>query len=177
MSGAKQNILQYKGLLIFLAKALILYFIWQILWYSYLNNPNNTVNISLNESLKSSTLMALQSLGFDTFNNNAENHLGITDSPGFIIGVPCNGLDLFYLYIAFFIAVPGKWKSKLFFSIIGIFIIYTFNVLRLVLLALISKYHYDWFNFHHSYTFTLLMYAIIFLLWYFYLKKYAFKKT
>jgi exosortase/archaeosortase family protein len=175
MSTISEQVKQYKGLLIFLAKVLILYFIWQILWYSYLSKPN-VVNESLILSLKSSTLFLLQFLGYETFHNVTENHLGIIDSAGFIISAPCNGLDLFYLYLAFFIAVPGKWKLKAIFSVLGLIIIYVFNVFRLGFLAYISKYHYNWFNFHHSYTFTLIMYVVIFLLWYLYMKKYAFKK-
>ena len=164
---------EYKGLLIFLAKALLLYFVWQILWYGYLSKPN-AVNGFLVDSLKTSTIFFLKILGYEVFHNIQDNHLGIVNSPGFIISAPCNGLDLFYLYIAFFIAIPGKLKPKIFFSIAGIFIIYAFNVIRLLFLAFISKFHYNWFSFHHSYTFTLIMYVVIFLLWYWYLKRYAF---
>jgi len=176
MSEILKIIKQHRSLVLFLGKALALYIIWQLLWYRYLSQ-HNAADRFIIQSLKSATLFILNLLGFDTFHEISSNHLGIIDSSGLVIGPPCDGLDLMYLYLAFFIAVPGKPKPKLVFSLLGIIVIYLFNVLRLVFLALIVKYNYNWFNFHHSYTFTLSMYVVIFLLWYMFLKKYAFAKN
>ncbi len=174
MSFFRQYIQPYRELWLFLAKALLLFIAWKIFFYSYLST-SNMLDRSIIDFLIRATLSILNGLGYETFHEPV-NHIGISGTSGVVIGQPCDGLDLMYLYLAFFIAMPGRIKPKLLFSVAGIALIYFFNVLRLVFLALIVKYNYNWFDFHHSYTFTLSMYLIIFALWYGYLKKYAFEK-
>jgi len=47
------------------------------------------------------------------------------------------------------------------------------NVLRIVALAIIETYSYEWTEFNHTYTFTLLMYVFIFGLWLFWINKFS----
>ncbi len=164
---------KHSKLFSFIAKAVGLYILWQIFYYFYLSTPNFLDEVVIG-ILMDLTKLFLDILGFDVFIGN--NLVGIIGTSGIIIGPPCNGIDLIYLFVAFFIALEGKLKTKIIFILLGSIVIFIFNVIRLVLLAIILKYNFISFDFHHSYTFTLIMYVIIFAIWYFYLKKYAFAK-
>ncbi len=103
------------------------------------------------------TFMVLQDRDFQV--------VGIDASNGVWIGSECNALKLFALFAVFVIAYPGPVKHKLWFVPAGIIAIHFLNVLRVALLAIISKANAGWLDFNHSYTFTFLVYGFIFGLW------------
>lgn len=92
-------------------------------------------------------------------------HLGIYGTSGVVVGNPCDGLSLFILFASFLIVFKGKWWFKLIYITLGIGLIHLLNVLRVLSLALIVLYSPDSLDFHHSYTFTLFIYLVIFLFW------------
>lgn len=78
----------------------------------------------------------------------------------------CNGLEMQALFLGFILAIPSYWKRKLFFTLIGPFLIFYVNVLRcagLVELRLFYPFHFD---FAHHYLFKIIIYSFVFLLWY-----------
>ena len=82
----------------------------------------------------------------------------------------CDAFQIHLIYSIFILVITGiypKWISLLF----GNMIIYLSNILRLVSLTLIVHYDHDSFQFHHQYTFSLLLYLIVFMMWYFYLNE------
>ena len=99
--------------------------------------------------------------------------MGIVGTPGLFIGDNCNGISLFALFSIFVIAFPGKIFSKFLFISSGIIIIHFLNILRVVALAIIETYSYEWTEFNHTYTFTIIIYACIFLLWIYWIDKYS----
>ncbi|MEX2379242.1 MAG: archaeosortase/exosortase family protein, partial [Vicingaceae bacterium] len=113
-------------------------------------------------------------LGYDLIASNSlyQYHMGIANTSGVIIGNPCDGLSLFILFTAFVAVFKGKWWFKAIFILLGILLIHILNVIRVIGLALVVKYAPDSLDFHHSYTFTLFVYAFIFLLWMFRIKVY-----
>jgi exosortase family protein XrtF len=99
--------------------------------------------------------------------------LGIDGSNGVWIGSNCNAIKLFALFAVFVIAYPGNQKKKLWFIPLGILAIHVLNILRVVALAIIANYDYTWLDFNHTYTFTIIVYAFIFLLWMLWVNRYA----
>lgn len=88
-----------------------------------------------------------------------------------LIGEPCNGFDLFYLCVAFIIAIPNvSWQRKLIFSISGFLILFISNLLRVAALFFVAKNMPDWFDTFHKTIFQLLVYGIMFAIWIIYLK-------
>jgi len=77
----------------------------------------------------------------------------------------CNALVVITLYIGFILAYPGKWQTKIPFIALGTLLVFAANVLRVILLAFNRIYHHQSFDFNHKYTFTFIVYAIVFLLW------------
>ncbi len=94
------------------------------------------------------------------------------DSRGHIlIGDPCNGFELYYVCTAFILAIPGINKNrKIIFTILGILILFSANVIRVSALFYIAKSHPEWFETFHKTIFQLGVYVLMFLIWVFYLK-------
>jgi len=110
----------------------------------------------------------LNTMGYKTFASKDVNDFqvfGIDGSNGVWIGGPCNGITLMFLFAIFVIAYPGNVKNKLWYLPLGIFIVHTINIIRIIALALIAKYDYTYLDFNHTYTFTFLAYAAVFGLW------------
>ncbi len=98
-------------------------------------------------------------------------NVGITGTSGIIIGPPCNGIPLYALFTGLIIAFPAPVRSKWLVLAIGNLGIYILNFVRLLVLALLVKYKPESFEFHHSYTFTLIIYASIFACLIFWIRK------
>lgn len=89
-----------------------------------------------------------------------------------LIGIyqACNGLELLILYAGFILAFSGSWQTKMLFIAGGISILFLINILRLVMLGIISIEYPAHFQFAHKYLFNMIVYAITFLLWMGYVK-------
>jgi len=166
----KEKILSFynanKEAVLFVVKLIGLYLILQGL-YDYILSPYTQVDSWLINSIISASEWGLEALGYELLYSNQlyQYHMGIAGTSGVVIGYPCDGLSLFILYTAFVMVFKGKWWMKLLFIVPGILLIHFLNVGRVMSLALIVKYYPDSLDFHHSYTFTLFVYACIFGLW------------
>ncbi|WP_051568597.1 exosortase X [Crocinitomix catalasitica] len=92
---------------------------------------------------------------------------------GIWVGSECNGFKLFSIFTIFLLAFPGPIRKKLWFIPLGLIIIHLANILRIIALILINNYYPQYLDFNHLYTFTIFVYAIIFLLWFWWAKKYS----
>lgn len=99
--------------------------------------------------------------------------IGIDGSNGVWVGSNCNAITLFSLFAVFIIAYPGNQKNKLWYIPAGIIAIHVLNILRVVGLAMIANSYPEYLNFNHTFTFTFLVYAFIFLLWIIWVNKFA----
>lgn len=118
-------------------------------------------------------------LGYKTFTVLQDRDyqvVGIDGSGGVWVGSNCNAITLFSLFSVFIIAYPGNVKNKLWFIPLGIIFIHFLNILRVTALVLIAYYSPSSLNFNHTYTFTFIVYALIFLLWVIWVNKYSSKK-
>ncbi len=101
-------------------------------------------------------------------NNTSRENITINDTPTIGIVNECNAFKIHLIFSLFIVFISGNYPKWLTLGI-GNLIIYGFNVLRLVSLTLVAHYSREYFDFHHEYTFSLLLYLIVFTLWYFYL--------
>lgn len=77
----------------------------------------------------------------------------------------CNAISIIILFVAFVLAFSGTWKMTLFYCFAGSIIVYTFNLVRIVILS-VGLYHYPWRQeLMHTVIFPMLIYGIVFLLW------------
>jgi len=83
----------------------------------------------------------------------------------------CNGINVMIVFLSFIIAFTGTFKKTLWFVIAGLLSIYVANLFRVSLLFFVAKYYPDNLYFFHKYLFTGLLYILVFVLWYFWVKK------
>lgn len=158
----------------FLVKALIIYIVW-FLTYDYVIEPNGSVDRWLNKVVGVQSSFVLRMIGYDsdTVPGNHQTVLRINKTGMVGVGNPCNGLELFVLFSGFIICFPGSRKFKYWYIPLGIVIIHIANVLRSTSLALIQLHDPASLDFNHHYTFTVIVYAIIFGLWMFWVNRYS----
>lgn len=99
-----------------------------------------------------------------------------SDLNGVWVGDACNGFILFALFAIFVAAYPGPLKRKLWFIPAGILGIHLINAIRVAILTIIAEKSPESLTFNHNYTFTALVYAFVFWLWYVWASKLSVKK-
>lgn len=122
----------------------------------------------------------LKLIGYKTFASKETDDIqvfGIDGSGGVWIGGPCNGMTLMFLFAIFVFVYPGNYKHKIWFIPLGILFVHFINVLRIIALALIANYYPQYLNFNHTYTFTFLVYTIVFGLWMLWVNKFSVKEV
>lgn len=158
----------------FFLVAFFLFISWFLVYELWLH-PLGTVDQWMINLIVANGQLILHGLGFETFDpllyGNEYRTLGIVGSNGVWIGDPCNGLSLFALFSGFVIAYPGTILKKLWFIPLGILSIHILNVLRVAALALVEYKWPETLDFNHTYTFTILVYSWVFLLWYLWASK------
>jgi exosortase family protein XrtF len=161
--------------------AFILYFIGlYIIWY-FINEYKLFGVAILDEAivgnLISSSEYLLDLMGYNLIDfskfRGGHRAFGIDGSNGVYIGNACNGLNLFVLFSLFVLVYPQNIKRKIWFLPLGLIIIHILNILRITALSLISFYKPEYLMFNHTYTFTGIMYLVIFALWYWLTQKNA----
>ncbi len=167
----------------FLKRALIIFIIWKLL-YTFVLFPLNVPDKQLRNATSWGTVQLLkwkfpQSQLCEAYKENEDKvtgEVGITNTilkdDKKILGIadPCNGLELYILYIAFLLCFPSKLITLLIYSMVGFAIIYIANILRCYFIALMNMERYNLIDVAHHYVFKLIMYAVIFSLWMFYLR-------
>lgn len=154
---------------------LILYLIHQFVVKRYTYYDQGFIG-----SIISNTDFILKLIGYKTFLSLQDvdfQVIGIDGSNGVWVGSNCNAISLFILFTVFVAWYPGHQRSKLWFIPLGILSIHILNIIRVVCLALIAYYHPSSLDFNHTYTFTFLVYAYIFLLWMIWVNKFSTKNS
>lgn len=157
----------------FLLTLLLLYLAWFVIYNLWLH-PKETLDFFVINITIVISKFLLESMGYNVF-TGIERVIGVDGTGGLWIGDNCNGISLFGLFSGFIIAYPGKWWKKLIYIPIGIILIEQANVIRVVSLAILDTHSRAWTEFNHTYTFTILVYGFIFLLWMIWVNKFSSK--
>lgn len=160
----------YRFLLFFALAALSWFLLYNYLLSPYTNIDMLVVDATLVLSKKILTLM-----GHTTFVEGRV--LRIAGTSGLWVGDSCNAIPLFALFAGFILCFPGNVRSKIWFIPTGILLIFLLNCVRMVMLAISDTYSREWTEFNHTYTFTIVIYGFIFLLWIYWVNRYSFVKT
>jgi exosortase/archaeosortase family protein len=86
----------------------------------------------------------------------------IKGSAGVAVGPACVGFGLLFGFAGLILSYHGSLKSKMWFIPLGLLGIHTINILRIVILAIISNINNDWVDFNHKYVFNTIIYIFIF---------------
>ena len=85
----------------------------------------------------------------------------------------CNSVSIIILFISFMLAFADTLKATAIYILAGSALIYAVNLIRIVILS-IGLYHYPWRREElHTVIFPLIIYGMVFLLWMFWVNRYA----
>lgn len=85
----------------------------------------------------------------------------------------CNAISIIILFISFVLAFSGKLKTTLLFIFGGSLFIYVLNVLRIAALSVLIFYFPKQEPFLHGVLFPLYIYAVVFILWLIWVRKFS----
>lgn len=153
-----------------------LYLLWIILYYLVIKEFTNW-DFYLDYSIVFVSEKIFELFGIGAYTVIESDHVILmlerTVNSGVWVGDECNGFKLFSIFSIFVIAFPGDWRKKLWFIPLGLVLIHFANILRVNALLLIYESNPAALDFNHNYTFTVLVYSIIFVLWWWWAKKYG----
>lgn len=140
------------------------YVVWLILYNGWIE-PDGRLDewISLNVAVMAGAI--LQLFGTDVFVIGRIVYVVGAPGVGANIVDECNALPTLGLFIGFVLAFPGKWQHRLWFIPLGLLVIHTANVLRVVLLVHLQLINPEWFDFVHTYASPPFFYLVTFVLW------------
>jgi exosortase family protein XrtF len=159
----------------FILKASLLYSFLYVFYEFYIKIYTNIYQLFIRKIINVCTFI-LESMGYKTFASKEINDFqvfGVDGSNGVWIGGGCNGITLMFLFAIFVIAYPGNFKNKLWYLPLGIILVNIINIIRIVGLSLMSLYAPNYLDFNHTYTFTFIVYSIVFALWMFWVNKFS----
>lgn len=152
----------------FFATAFLAYVVWSVAYEQALK-PKTMLDEVVIGHMVSSTEFVFDALGWPvgTYPQPAthRDRVGVAGHVGVQIGAPCDGVALFALFAIFILAFPGSALRKLWFIPAGIAVLHAANIGRVVVLARIQATAPEWLDFNHDYTFTVLIYGLVFALW------------
>ena len=160
-----------KSIIIFLLKALGLYLLW-FLTYDLWIKRVGFVDILIVDNIVYFCAEILDGLGYMI---NVNNHrVGIHGGQSDIfVATGCNGLEMMALFAGFVSIFTGNWKNKIWFIPLGLLILHFLNIFRVISLIFIGKNSIDNLHFNHHYTFTIIMYGIVFVGWMIWVKYFS----
>jgi exosortase family protein XrtF len=162
-----------KTLLFFLFKLVLFAFIWFIGYENYLK-PAGTIDSLLTKLTANATSLFLSpwfELEVTPYRNL--QILVLNSVPQLGIAKNCNGLGVFFLFIAFMISFPGPLTKKLLYTIVGLLVLFNLNILRASALTVIQIYAPQYLDFNHKYTFIVIVYGSMFYLWHIWVTRFA----
>jgi exosortase family protein XrtF len=162
----------------FVFRASVVFIIWFIFYY-VLQADRRTISKPLSQLVVEQSTALLSVV-------DSNYHLSIEQRGKYImhtvcyntkclvgVGRGCNALELFILFAGFVMAFPGPIRHKYWFIPAGILLIHFLNICRVAALAVIQFKAPHYLDFNHKYTFTFLVYGVIFILWLYWVKNYS----
>ena len=153
----------------FFGVAFLAYVLWSVA-YEQVLKPSTTLDEVVIEHMVCSTEAVFEAVGWPvgTYPQPAthRDRVGVAGHAGVQIGAPCDGVALFALFAIFILAFPGPLARKAWFIPAGIALLHLANIGRVVVLTRIQATSPEWLEFNHDYTFTVLIYGLVFALWY-----------
>lgn len=157
-----------------------MYFILFTLYSQYLKknqvrNPFSCSPITKNVAVQ--TVEVLNFLGYNASYKQHEKELSIKllIEENYVARVieGCNSVSLLILFVAFVLAFPGKIIIAIVFSLLGSFLIYVINILRIVFLSVMLYKFPSQQELLHNLVFPAIIYGTIFLLWVLWVNKFS----
>jgi exosortase/archaeosortase family protein len=105
--------------------------------------------------------------------DEAVNTLRFSNRGWIAVNESCSGLKQFYQILVLFLLFPGPIKHKLWFIPLSIIIMHITNVMRIVVLGMITLWLPDYWDFSHDWILRPFFYVVLFLLWVWWVERYG----
>lgn len=175
----KKYFILYKPFLLFLAKFLLSYLLFSVLYENYLDK----FNVDKFEVDGITRLVAKQTkdilLYFDydagIIPDSMEPSIKFFYKNIFIARIieGCNGISIIILFTSFIIAFSGKLKTTVLYIIGGSLLLHVLNMLRIAILCVLLYYFPEREPILHRVFFPLFIYGSVFLLWIIWIRKFS----
>ena len=146
----------------FALKALGIFVLWYVLYELWLL-PDGRLDYWVSLRVIESAAFIAELFGFEVWKQ--DRVVGIYGNLGIQMVDGCTGISAIGLFLGFVWAYPGKNWARLYFSLMGIVIIYVVNIMRIAILLLIQEWAPQFFDFTHNYSTTTIFYLVILFLW------------
>lgn len=103
----------------------------------------------------------------------AANTLRFSNRGWITVNESCSGLKQFYQILVLFLLFPGPLKHKLWFIPLSIIIMHITNVMRIVVLGMITLWLPDYWQFSHDWILRPFFYVVLFLLWVWWVERFG----
>lgn len=175
----KALFVKYKSVIRFIITFLVVYGALSIMYKLYLDYSENSRYYPdyLTNLVAKQSQSLIETIGYDATiaPHPNEPSMKLIINNKFVARVieGCNSVSVIILFVSFIIAFAGKWKTTLFYLLVGSVLIYTINLIRIVILS-VGLYHYPWRReILHIVIFPLIIYGFVFLLWMFWVNRFA----
>ncbi|MFD1293371.1 exosortase family protein XrtF [Lutibacter holmesii] len=170
-----------KFIVFFLIKFFGTYALLSFLYGLYLNNTQHTSNFftcaPITETVANQTVAVLNTFGYEASVAQHPNELSLNLTLNNVIIARviegCNAISIIILFISFIVSFSTTFWPTFLYIVIGSFIIYAINVLRIAIIC-IALYKYPNYQYVlHDLLFPSIIYGITFLLWFVWIQKFS----
>ncbi|MDV7187059.1 exosortase family protein XrtF [Lutibacter sp. TH_r2] len=170
-----------KTVLIFLIKFFGTYIVLFLLYSIYLNLTQEKSAVfscaPITKSVAKHSKVILDFVGYSSEIVQSEIELSINlivrGKPLARVIEGCNSISIIILFIAFIVAFSSTFKTTLFYIIFGSLLIYSINIVRIVIIAIALYEFPEYEHLLHNYLFPAIIYGVTFLLWFIWVRKFS----
>ncbi|MCX2745215.1 exosortase family protein XrtF [Mangrovivirga sp. M17] len=162
---------EFKPVILFLGKFLILYFVLNIIYGYYVesfkNKPDPMTEYVSRQTAKVISLFNDTGKEIKTSSSDKGQYVYINKGDHSVLSVyeGCNGLNVFIVFVSFVLSFRPPQKEWIWFIPMGLIVIHIFNLGRIGLLFFITQHYPDQMYFMHKFGFTAIIYLSVFGLW------------
>jgi exosortase family protein XrtF len=159
---------EFRSTIFFLVRFVSFYVVANLLYGLWVDSFEPRPDPATHVATQNAALV-LEMLGWDTLvkNNPAKPKTHLIWNNRNIVSVfeGCNGINVAIVFMSFLVAFGPINRKLIWFTLVGLVIIYVVNVLRIVFLFVVTIRLPDYFYLAHKYLFTASIYVIVFTLW------------
>ncbi|HEY0740177.1 MAG TPA: exosortase family protein XrtF [Chryseosolibacter sp.] len=174
MTSASSTFKQYRPALTFIGKFVGLYLVLNFIYGLFVEAYRPSVDpITLLVARHSEFVISLFNPLVSTQSYPHSPFVPFTLSGRTIINVfeGCNSVNVIIVYVAFIVAFSTRWFQRWRNVLLDLAVVYGMNLIRIVLLFYIALYFPEGLYFFHKFLFTGIIYAVVFVLWYLWVKR------
>ena len=157
----------------FVLRFFLCYLAFTLVYQSYLNHFKNEID-PYTSHITGVIKRAQNFLDFDfhskQFSIEKEIVFYFDSVARFKITEGCNGLSISIIFISFILSFEGRIRQALWFIPFGIIILYVSNLLRILLISILSVNASHFYRISHDIIFPLILYTVVFLLWWWWIQ-------